>query len=757
MGRLASVRLAIIAFLVLSSLAGCGGGKPKSGPRVPVTIKLSPSSGSIDIGSYSLQFTATTSTGASVTSPTFTSSNPAVLTLTATGLACGGTWNATDTVCTPGGAGVAEVTVSARGVSSPPVTVYVHQHIDRISVSAVPISSGPLPYNLPNAPQWPSGSQCYTTLTGSLTTAQAQTYQATAFSGGVDITPTVGPFNWAAVTSSLVTLAPLTVNGVANGQVQVTAKIPGMTQILASIANTNSLPTTFIGCPVESVSLALTDGGGNLIDAAKGASTSVTATVLDAAQNSLTTVPLTWTSQRPSVSAAPTGTSVDVKVAGTNIGGTAYSAACLPTSAATTSCNANFYPMLAIYPPLPIGAVYNGTSSTSSAPAYVTTTNATCASDLHCVPIVASVTSSSTAPSKVAGLGAVPNSFLFNGAGTLAYSGSPKGLITFDTSKSTATTNNTVTGQVIAVSPNGSKVVAADTQSAFKQIFVHDTGTGAQFSFPIASDASSAVAAFSQDNLKAFIAVQAPSGNQLYVYSVFAPLQTLPLGRTVTDAAFLPSGAFGFLAQPSDPANGLSYLATCDDPYAPVLGSAPAPGSIFIRPLTSSLFAAFDPLNNQGFITLSPPNIELVAAKVSGTGCGSSISVSASLVSTVPLGQGAFTPKDFIVSSDGRKAYILAANFGSVIVYDILSQTTSSIALVGNAIPLAMALTSDGATLYVSGYVPPADNPDSSVHIIDTTIGVDVKQVSVPPDTLCYESTGGQVPACLPDLLLVKP
>jgi hypothetical protein len=70
----------------------------------------------------------------------FQSSNPAVLTIASNGDACAGTWNSLTVpqVCTPGPTGVAQVTATAKGVSSPPVTIYVHQHITGVTISKVP-------------------------------------------------------------------------------------------------------------------------------------------------------------------------------------------------------------------------------------------------------------------------------------------------------------------------------------------------------------------------------------------------------------------------------------------------------------------------------------------------------------------------------------------------------------------------------------------------------------------------------------------
>src|ERR1700674_3174790 len=133
MGRSVFFSFAIIISLALiGALAGCGGGssKPVDFP-VPASILLSPSNAvSIDVGAIqSFGAIAQNNNKQTITTPiSFQSSNTAVLTIAANGSACAGTWDSLSVpqVCTPGQVGVAQVTATAKGVSSPPTTVYVH-------------------------------------------------------------------------------------------------------------------------------------------------------------------------------------------------------------------------------------------------------------------------------------------------------------------------------------------------------------------------------------------------------------------------------------------------------------------------------------------------------------------------------------------------------------------------------------------------------------------------------------------------------
>src|SRR5215813_2394194 len=124
--------------LLLAGTIGCGGSKTTSTEPTAATITLTPSTAALDVGS-TLQFTASAknSSGQPFTTPiTFTSSNPSVLSFVpaAGGVACAGRWDSAGRICTPQSVGVAEVTASANGVSSPAVTVFVHQHIEQIQL-----------------------------------------------------------------------------------------------------------------------------------------------------------------------------------------------------------------------------------------------------------------------------------------------------------------------------------------------------------------------------------------------------------------------------------------------------------------------------------------------------------------------------------------------------------------------------------------------------------------------------------------------
>ena len=781
MGRLESSLSAILLFffvlILVAGLVGCGGNSNPPGSPLPASIRLAPSTASIELGS-TLQLTPT-ALGADqrpiTISLTYQSSNPQAVTVANNGLICAGSWDslATPVICTPQGVGTAQVIASASGTTSAPVTVYVHQHIDRVQITPVTPPPGSLP---------PGPGGCFTAATGSVTRANRQNYQATALSQGMDITSTVGPINWSVVNTQVATVSTTAAGPLAN-QAQVATKIPGRTQIFASAGNNNSDPQDFTTCPVQSISLSVSTTGGTIINAAKGTSNTINATVVDTASQILGNIPLTWSSRDPAVAAAPANASVSAAVSGSNVGGTSITASCIPPG-----CNSGLSPMQAIYAVIPITATYTGTTTTAfSAFTAIREANPPlCDPSRSCTPLLVQVSGSPKTASSVASLPAAPNSLRVTPTGDRIYLGSEKGLMQVNPTANPVTVSSfaTVTGKVLAISPSGGKVIVADTlpvapNPPVKQVFILDTSTNSSSSILLDPNAASAVASFSPDNLKAFIAVNAATGltvqcqntaavGCLYVYSAEAALQTIPLDMTATDLAFLPDGAFSYMAgvAPSSPTPQpqITVRNTCDNSISQTPNSTlqvlSTPGVVqFVRTLNNGIQVAGN--NGAQVVGLDPPNVDIITFTFAGTanlgnsGCplpfqAGYLYISNSSLSSFNLGQGAFTPIDFLVSSDGQKAYVVIQNQASVVVFDIPTKTVSSIALVGNPAPLAGSLAPDGLTLYVAA-------SDNSVHVIDTVVGGDVQQVPIPSSSLCSVSTGGPPPACTPDLLVVRP
>ncbi len=743
MGRSASV-LAVVAILtLLGALSACSSGSStvSAPPPVPLIISISPSPDtSMEVGK-TVTFTAAPQNGAALTETvSYQSSNTAVVTIASTGLACAGSWDSLTApqVCTPGPVGKAQITATVEGVSSPPTTVYVHQHVDSITISPVPTATTPL-------------QTCFSK-------GQTFTYQATAFSRGVDVTSTVGPFTWQALNSPVVTLNPTTptspVAGLLPGQAQATANIPGFTSIFASASGVTSVPFDFNTCLVQSVTLEVNGAVPNgPVTMAQGGSQNITVMVVDTRETAITDVPLTWCSSQPALvtvgANCTTNTASSVLATGTLAGGATITASCTPPS-----CNVGVFPTLPIYPQSAIDVVVNptGTSAAAASPAWVTSTG--CGLIDGCVSQLVSVTPAATAAAAVSApldLPATPNSLLFNSGGTKAYLGTDrgnlgtKGLMVFDPTVTppTVTQFTSAAGKVLAVSPDGNKVILSDTKETPNQVFVFDTTTNSPVAFRI--DGATA-AAFSPDSLKAFIIAD----STLYVYSKLDALQTIPLNAPATDVAFLANGMFGYMAG-GDPA-GVTFHATCDDPTAPTIDHVNVPNATVIQ-------ASPD---GKTMIAVSPPNIQTFTATVSGmpspsflNGCPTprGFLVPANTPGTaVNLGQANFIPKQLIISPDGNTAYLLASNVSSILVFNIVNRTTFPLALTGNAAPVQASLAPDGSKLLVAA-------SDGVVHIVDTTIDADIQQIPFPQNLAALQ--GGLCRnvnfVCNPDLIAVRP
>src|SRR6266446_2293363 len=312
MGRLRLGRSALIVVVIslFCLLPACGGHKPPGPNPFPVRISLNPSiSVSIQAGTI-LQFFATAQNGANTSiSPTFTfaSSDSGILDVAPSGTACAGTWNApVYTVCTPAGAGVVHVTASALGATSPPTLVFVHPPIDNIQVSVVPPVNSPPPA-CPN--QGPLPAACNLKFNANaanfcLSQNQIQTLQATAYSNGVDITASVGPFSFTEA-SSVVKLTPIvtvTSYNVATNQVTASPTTPGQTQVIASASGVFSQPYNIETCPVQCIALELGVNGSQTATSFvvnKGTPETITATAVDVQGCIVPKPALTWVSSTP--------------------------------------------------------------------------------------------------------------------------------------------------------------------------------------------------------------------------------------------------------------------------------------------------------------------------------------------------------------------------------------------------------------------------------------------------------------------------
>ena len=714
-----------MALLLLGGITACSSGKAVSTTNYPVpgTITLSPSPTiSIELGTYQALTTSILNNAkAAITEPVqFVSSDTSVVTVAASGMVCAGSWDnlASPTICTPGRVGTAQVTATAQGVSSAPVTVYVHQHIDSVTVQDM-CSNG----QLSPACTLPRHS-CESLLENSA--PQNTVYEAHAFSRGTDITGTVGGFTWQMVNTTVATLSATAtglnniVSGTSLNQVMATAKTPGVTPVYATIGSATSVPINFTTCLVQSIQLQATGS--------TGTSRTIIPTVTDTVGNvisdptKVSAIPLTWSSSQPG--------SVTVSSAGTASGTSGGGGSTIVVSCTPPTCNAGVLPTLPIYPENAVQLILNPSATTASLSVYVGSTG--CGTIDNCVSTLIPITTPNTVGTAI-NLPQTPNSLVFHPQGTKAYLGTnsgqfgSKGLMILDQGSNTVAQVPSTPGKVLAVAPDGSKVIVSDTVDSPQQVFVFDTTANSSTFFNITG---ATAADFSPDSLKAYIV----AGSALYVYSKLDALQTIHLSAPANDVSFFAEGAFAYLAG-GDPA-GVMVRRTCDNGQADSVSTPATPA--FIRALPDAVHV----------LALDPPNVNVITANTAPVGCTPAVS---DTVTSFSLGLPSFTASQLIISGDGSTAYILSPNLNSVQVFNIGAQTSSSLLLVGNATPLRASLSSDGSTLFVGA-------SDGTLHVLQTGTGADIAQIQFPLG-LCLNTAGKEYTGvtCNPDLVAVKP
>ena len=703
-----------ICFL-LAGLPGCSSSSPVHTVTypVPASITISPAPYlSMEIGTnQAFSPSIFNSAKTAITEPvTYQSSNTAVVTVSATGLACAGSWDSLSapTICTPGTVGVAQVTATAQGVSSPPTTVYVHQHVDKIAVSFLPMPNQPPPTN-----------PCFSV-------GQIADYQATAYSNGTDITSTVGVFTWQTQQTSVATLNS-TAPALLPGQVEVTAKVPGLTSLFATIGTVNSLPMAFTTCPVQSITLAVTT--------ASSTSKTITPTVFDTLGTEITGVPLTWSSSNPG--------SVSVSSSGGATGSASGGGASIIASCTPPTCNIGILPSLPIYPENVVTMFITPTGTAQTSTVYVSSTG--CGTTDGCFSTVVPITAPANTVGNSVTLAATPNSLVFNGQGSTAYLGTNSGLFgtvglaMLNTSTNALSQLVSVPGKVLAVSPDGSKVIISDTsaEDGPNHVFVLDTATNTSPTFQITG---ATAADFSPDSLKAYIV----AGSNLYIYSKVDGLRTITLAAPANDVSFLSEGAFAYVAGGAP--SSLSVWRTCDNGRADTVAVPAVPTFIKTLPGAAQLLPSDTPATFH-LLALAPPDLDIISVNTTPSGC--TPPVTDGPVASFNLGQN-FVAKQLIISQDGTTAYVTTSNLSSILAFNIPGQTSSAYSLVGNPLPLSAALTADGTLLYVGA-------SDGAVHVVSTVAGGDIKQIPF-PQGLCQNSAGLPFSTtCNPDLIAVKP
>jgi hypothetical protein len=744
----------------------------------------------------------------------FASTNPGIVDVAPNGAACAGSWNAPlYSICTPAATGTASVTASALGATSPPTLIFVHPPIDNIVVSVVPsVNSAPpacpTQQALPIACDLPFNKSAANIC---LSQNQVETLQARAFNQGVEITGLVGPFTWSEINSTVATITPIltTSDNVATNQATAVPGVPGQTQVIATASGVSSQPFYFEACPVQCIDLEVgvngtqTSGATNFV-VAKGTSETITATAVDVQGCTVPKPPLTWVSSSPAALSAggTTGCGAGTTCAITTalVGAAAITASCSPPT-----CNIGFplnpaalqppYIPQPVYPVTAVSGLVTPAAPSSSGSSTVTSTNVLvtsqdCLSDAQCEVDVYNVATSTNLPGRPSQLPAPPNSLIFDPAGDRAYMGSEFGAVAITPGNLGSTTSpfsslpapstplGLVTGKVIAVSQSGTAAIFSDTVSTPNQVYVVNVSSSSAAGTVALNINNATAATFSTDGLKAFILGN--GGNSLYVYSSLQALQPpIALGTPATAITFNSTGSFALLSG-GGAAGTFAAYNTCDNSaIAPLPAGTVASPPIFLKmvpsgnvPMGSTLIPALDTTGLDFFFGVDNTGIDIIATSSSQpVPVGSSSlaplcpqGVTLAKIQTTPpvtppqlfgpvhigIGQGSFHPINFFVSPDATKAYIVASDRSSVLVYDFATNATSGIALVNNATPVAADITPDGTLIYVAG-------TDGLLHQLNTTLALDQNQVSFQPladstNSFCFTGTNCQL-----NIVAVKP
>lgn len=704
MRRFAALGLAVCLSLLWS---GCGGSSSTA-----TQIVMTPTAMSLHWGE-TRQLTAQpeTSAGAAVTTQavTYSSSNSAIAGVTAGGVVCGGSWDSAGIVCSPpnplptcSAASLCATVVTGsivNGVSAN-TTVLVHPAISAVAVASS-VATG----------------DCISQGSTAVLTAAAcsQPAVAGACPAGTDITgqvytdaliPAVDPFSWSITPATVGSLTSCSTGRTCT----ITAASPGQATVTASFLSApgggnyqqvTSLPITLTTCPVKSISLYTASGSATSATISSGTQT-LTVDALDTKGVSLAAPAVQLnTSQPASSTVAVSGTvgTATMVAAGT----TTITASCTPNT-----CNYGLYPVFSN----PFLLTVSGSSSTA---VYAASKSGT-----TLMPYDAT---SGTAGTAVA-LPYTPNSMKFTPNGNTLYLGSVSGLMVVGTSSTTSNTigsNVNVPGTVLAISPDSTTVLIADPTGTVVYVY-----TGATAAVRTLSITGARAAAYSPDGSRAYIAT--PVG--IYVYTAgTGVISSQPIGA-VAALDFLAQGSFAYLA--GGGAN-VSVLATCNN-SAVAAASAVTPQPTGVPKIIRSL------PNAQHVLTANSPNIDdITVTEGAPIGAATSSSCQPALTNTSVskgFGLASFTPTQLLVSPDSTKAYILASDTGSLLAYNVATQTPSTIPLGGTG------LTTGGFTLD-SAYVFVGVTGTNTIHKLAVATGTD----AITPIS----------PGFQPDLVAVRP
>jgi hypothetical protein len=470
-----------------------------------------------------LQPQATTCKGspAAVTggSLSYGTSNNQLVDISPQGAICAGTWNrnsgggiADYTFCNfpnplPSTKGlpyaIAYITASADGVTSNPVTVYVHVPISSINLVTQPLSGSPSQGCYSQNDQANLYAQAYYSLNG------AQTLLCAPGSATLpECTNSIGTFNFASGNSTVASIDPTTNI--------ITAQQPGTTVITATIAQSSSSAGYFSTCPPKSIQLFLADESTKGV-IAQGAVQNLQTIVTDTTGAKITGLTLDYESTNP-VAITTTGAG---SITATFPGAATLTALCKPPL-----CN-----------PAPINELgLNGTGlSINSNPVDVIVPGTTSDFVWFAAPnqsqYFSSVELLTGNPGSTVRMPFVPNSMVMDQSGSSLYFGSPRELMIYSTQSNTLTRqDSSVPGVVLAASPNSNYLLINDQIRGLFYLY------GTSGSIVSTFGGLGAAAAWTQDSNTLYVVDSAALGgnhtNTLYVHDANSGWSTYSLNAS---------------------------------------------------------------------------------------------------------------------------------------------------------------------------------------------------------------------------------
>ena len=637
-----------VLVLMAVAMAGCGGSSSKK--NTVAVVNLGPASVSVVSGQVAqLSVSASDATGANaITTFTFNSSNPNLVTVAPSGLVCAGVWDSTFVVCNGNDAsgnpltGTATVTATAAGISSPPITVSVHPSVTAITVSPTP-------------------------LTGCLSHGQTQQFTAQAFHNSTDITSKIGQFSWL---SSNAAVASVDSNGLA------TANSPGLAGIVATVGTVTSQSVPINTCLPQTITLHLSsDPAGTVTKSAimnVNDKRTLQADMVDTNGTVIPSAPVTIVTNNPAVASLAGNT-----LTAATSGGAGLVAVCAPPQ-----CGAGINKP--VYSNLFSMFVNGGSPATT---VYVgTTTIPAPGTSPAIVPIDTSKTPPAAGTPIV--LPGAPTSMAFSGDGTKFYVDTSSGLVSVDPFTNAATlVDADPIGVILAVSHDGTKVIISNVKFqadvASQRLFIFDGSNNTLQTFILPGAVS---AAFTTDGSKAYIAAFAALASpaaRVYVWSPVLTLRTLTETGTPTSAATIANGPLAYIANGST----INAINVCDNSFGTDVTTNTAP-QLLGSPKNTNTIVAVD---QHGV------DIEHAGFTDSTVGqCPTPVFYSSQFEDFgVPI-----TARKLLVATGGNSIVALAAGLNKIPV--VFSSGPQLVTFAGSGTePVDGDLTQDGNTLWV--------------------------------------------------------